>query len=80
MDLPTFYTELDRLYSEPGADVAGFLREALRHARLAGDGRGVAAAANELESVLRLRGELDEAEALCEEVLRALGREGAGDD
>lgn len=80
MDLSAFYTELDRLYGEPGSDVAGFLREALRRARLAGDGRGVAAAANELESVLRLRGELDEAEGLCEEVLRVLEREGAGDD
>ena len=80
MDLPGLYDELDRLYGEPGADVAGFLREALRRARLAGDGRTCVAVANELGSVLRLRGELAESEALYEEVLSGLRKLGAGDE
>ena len=77
MELGTFYSELDRLYGEPGADVEGFLREALRRARLVRDGRGVASVANELGSVLRLRGELRESEELYDEVLHALEATGA---
>lgn len=77
MELGTFYSELDRLYGEPGADVEGFLREALRRARLVRDGRGVASVANELGSVLRLRGELHESEELYDEVLHALEATGA---
>ncbi|RRF89277.1 MAG: tetratricopeptide repeat protein [Coriobacteriaceae bacterium] len=80
MDLSGLYDELDRLYGEPGADVAGFLREALRRARLAGDGRMCVAAANELGSVLRLRGDLDESEELYEEVLAKLEGLGASGD
>lgn len=77
MELGTFYSELDRLYGEPGADVEGFLREALRRARLVRDERAVASVANELGSVLRLRGELRESEGLYDEVLRALEATGA---
>ncbi len=79
MELGTFYSELDRLYGEPGADVEGFLREALRRARLVRDGRGIASVANELGSVLRLRGELHESEELYDEVLRMLEITGADD-
>lgn len=77
LELGTFYSELDRLYGESGADVEGFLREALRRARLVRDERAVASVANELGSVLRLRGELRESEGLYDEVLRALEATGA---
>ena len=77
LELGTFYSELDRLYGEPGADVEGFLREALRRARLVRDERAVASVANELGSVLRLRGELRESEGLYDEVPRALEATGA---
>lgn len=77
MEPSAFYSELDRVYGEPGSDVAGFLREALRRSRLADDDALEAASASELGSVLRLRGELDEAEGLYGEVLDALDRLGA---
>jgi tetratricopeptide (TPR) repeat protein len=80
LESSSLYRELDRLYGEPGADVEGFLREALRRARLAGDGSTCVAAANELGSVLRLRGDLSESEELYNEVLSELERLGAGDD
>ncbi|MGN0076964.1 MAG: tetratricopeptide repeat protein [Parafannyhessea sp.] len=80
MESSSLYRELDRLYGEPGADVEGFLREALRRARLAGDGSTCVAVANELGSVLRLRGDLSESEELYNEVLSELERLGAGDD
>ena len=72
MDLSAFYSDLDRLYGEPGTDVKGFLREALRRARLAGDRSAEASVSNELGSVLRLRGDLHESEELYVEVLRML--------
>ena len=72
MGLSDFYTELDRLYGESGSDVEGFLRKVLRRARLAGDKPAEVASANELGSVLRLRGDLAEAEWLYDTVVRLL--------
>jgi tetratricopeptide (TPR) repeat protein len=80
MDVSSFYAQLDGLYREAGSDVGGYLRDRLRLARSQKDELGVAAVANELGSVLRVRGELEESEDLYGEVLAILRRCGAQDE
>lgn len=79
MDVSSFYAQLDGLYREEGSDVGGYLRDRLRLARSQEDELGFAVVANELGSVLRVRGELEESEDLYDAVLAILRRHGAED-
>ncbi|MCC6102455.1 MAG: tetratricopeptide repeat protein [Olegusella sp.] len=79
MDVSNFYTQLDHLYDTEGADVAGYLQNHLRLARSQRDEIGIATIANELGSVLRIRGELNESEALYHETLSILKNHNATD-
>lgn len=77
METIHFYQELDRLFSEPGADVIGYLQNQLHLAQLEGNTAMVIAAANELGSLFRVRGEFTEAEHLYKKTLLLLEREDA---
>ncbi|WP_028264460.1 tetratricopeptide repeat protein [Atopobium fossor] len=79
METVHFYQELDRLFSEPGADVIGYLQKQLHLAQLEGDNIMVIAAANELGSLFRVRGEFADAERLYKKTLLLLNDEHADD-
>lgn len=77
-DLAEFYRGVDRCYRQTTGDgVLRYLRDAAAKVVSTGDASALAAVASELGSVLRVRGELDAAQALYEAAAGALERTGA---
>ena len=77
-DVERFFQELDERYRHAtGDELVDFLRAELARARMTGGRQAVAAVANELGSVLRVRGEFEESERMFLEVLDLAEENGA---
>ena len=77
-DVEKFFQALDERYRHAtGDELVDFLRVELARARMTGGKQAVAAVANELGSVLRVRGEFEESERMFLEVLELADENGA---
>lgn len=77
-DVDQFFKALDERYRHAtGEQLVEFLRSELDRARLTGGKQAVAAVANELGSVLRVRGEFEESERMFREVCDLADENGA---